>query len=188
MGPSWGPSGADRTQVGPMLAPWTLLSGKMFLKCVNKGVYLTPDFRLYLSVETSCQPYHKTLRAIIDPKEDRGVDARGCKQLVRFEGDTDAETVIWIQVPGDWYLVIVEEGVSVRRQLCRTEPWWRHWMETFSALLTLCAGNSPGTGEFPTQRAVMLGFDISSAPEQTIDYTIETPVIWDATSLIMTLL
>ena len=27
MGPTWGPSGADRTQVGPMLAPWPLLSG-----------------------------------------------------------------------------------------------------------------------------------------------------------------
>ena len=27
MGPTWGPSGADRTQVGPMLAPGTLLSG-----------------------------------------------------------------------------------------------------------------------------------------------------------------
>ena len=27
MGPTWGPSGADKTQVGPMLAPWTLLSG-----------------------------------------------------------------------------------------------------------------------------------------------------------------
>ena len=27
MGSTWGPSGADRTQVGPMLAPWTLLSG-----------------------------------------------------------------------------------------------------------------------------------------------------------------
>ena len=27
MGPTWGPSGADRTQVGPVLAPWTLLSG-----------------------------------------------------------------------------------------------------------------------------------------------------------------
>ena len=26
MGPTLGPSGADRTQVGPMLAPWTLLS------------------------------------------------------------------------------------------------------------------------------------------------------------------
>ena len=29
MGPTWGPSGADRTQVGPMLAPWTLLSGAL---------------------------------------------------------------------------------------------------------------------------------------------------------------
>ena len=27
MGPTWGPSGADRTQVGLMLTPWTLLSG-----------------------------------------------------------------------------------------------------------------------------------------------------------------
>ena len=27
--------------------------------------------------------------------------------------------------------------------------WWRHQMETFSALLALCAGNSPVPGEFP---------------------------------------
>ena len=27
MGPTWGPPGSWRTQVGPMLAPWTLLSG-----------------------------------------------------------------------------------------------------------------------------------------------------------------
>ena len=26
--------------------------------------------------------------------------------------------------------------------------WWRHQMETFSALLTICAGNSPVPGEF----------------------------------------
>ena len=29
MGPTWGPHGADRAQVGPMLAPWTLLFGMM---------------------------------------------------------------------------------------------------------------------------------------------------------------
>ena len=29
MGPKWGPSGADKTQVGPMFTPWTLLSGIM---------------------------------------------------------------------------------------------------------------------------------------------------------------
>ena len=38
--------------------------------------------------------------------------------------------------------------------------WWRHQMETFSALLVICAGNSPVTGEFPTQRPVTRGFDI----------------------------
>ena len=29
VGPTWGPSGADRTQVGPMLAPWTLHLGDL---------------------------------------------------------------------------------------------------------------------------------------------------------------
>ena len=39
-------------------------------------------------------------------------------------------------------------------------PWWRHQMEIFSALLTLCAGNSPVTGEFPAQRPVTRSFDV----------------------------
>ena len=34
-------------------------------------------------------------------------------------------------------------------------------METFSVLLALCAGNSPVTGEFPTQRPVTRSFDVS---------------------------
>ena len=34
-------------------------------------------------------------------------------------------------------------------------------METFSALLALCAGNSPVTGEFPSQRPVTQSFDVS---------------------------
>ena len=33
-------------------------------------------------------------------------------------------------------------------------------METFSALLAICAGNSPATGEFPTQRPVTRSFDV----------------------------
>ena len=32
VGPIWGLSGADRTQMGPMLAPWTLLSGTVMIK------------------------------------------------------------------------------------------------------------------------------------------------------------
>ena len=33
-------------------------------------------------------------------------------------------------------------------------------METFSALLAICAGNSPVSGEFPTQRPVTQNFDV----------------------------
>ena len=39
--------------------------------------------------------------------------------------------------------------------------WWRHQLETFSALLAICAGNSPVPGEFPTQRPVTRRFDFS---------------------------
>ena len=38
--------------------------------------------------------------------------------------------------------------------------WWRHQMETFSALLAICAGNSPVPGEFPSQRPVTQSFDV----------------------------
>ena len=39
------------------------------------------------------------------------------------------------------------------------DSWWRHQMETFSVLLTICAGNSPVTGEFPAQRPMTRTFD-----------------------------
>ena len=42
----------------------------------------------------------------------------------------------------------------------RCSPWWRHQMETFSALLALCARNSPVSGEFPAQRPVTRSFDV----------------------------
>ena len=38
MGPTWGPSGTDRTQVGPMLAPWTLLSGTLSIRTMRTNV------------------------------------------------------------------------------------------------------------------------------------------------------
>ena len=38
--------------------------------------------------------------------------------------------------------------------------WWRHQMETFSALLAIYAGNSPVTGEFPAQKTVARNFDV----------------------------
>ena len=37
---------------------------------------------------------------------------------------------------------------------------WHHQMETFSAFLALCEGNSQVTGEFPSQRPVTQSFEV----------------------------
>ena len=40
-----------------------------------------------------------------------------------------------------------------------SSSWWRLQMETISASLAICAGNSPVPGEFPSQRPVTRSFD-----------------------------
>ena len=71
--------------------------------------------------------------------------ARRPAQLVLFRiavPTTPAQTVSW-SIP-----------------ITNTMAWWRHQMETFSALLAICAGNSPVPGEFPAQRPVTRGVDV----------------------------
>ena len=46
------------------------------------------------------------------------------------------------------------------KTLSNASTWWRHQIETFSALLVLYAGISPATGEFPPQRPVKQSFDV----------------------------
>ena len=38
VGPTWGPPGAGRTQVGPMWAKWTLLSGTLKITTTSPGI------------------------------------------------------------------------------------------------------------------------------------------------------
>ena len=44
-----------------------------------------------------------------------------------------------------------KETDQITMKFRKTWSWWRHQMETFSALLAFCVGNSPVTGEFPSQ-------------------------------------
>ena len=53
--------------------------------------------------------------------------------------------------------VLSQSGIVITRSKMTR---WRHQMETFSTLLALCAGNSPVTGEFPSQRPVARRFDV----------------------------
>ena len=64
------------------------------------------------------------------------------------------------------YIIIISSiSISIATLLSLSllllvSTWWRHQMETFSPLLAICAGNSPGTGEFPAQRPVTRSFDV----------------------------
>ena len=60
------------------------------------------------------------------------------------------------------YFIISVEPISNKDARSRgiIITWWRHQMKTFSALLSLCVGNSPVPGEFPSQRPVTRSFDV----------------------------
>ena len=44
MGPTWGPSGADRTQMGPMFAPWISLSEIAMVNHIMLGRFFNKPF------------------------------------------------------------------------------------------------------------------------------------------------
>ena len=69
----------------------------------------------------------------------------------------DKGPVIWKAVP--YQDVIMEMGQAGYVDGLPV-IWWRHQMETFSALLAICAGNSQVPGEFLTQRPVTRNFDV----------------------------
>ena len=61
-------------------------------------------------------------------------------------------------------------------------------METFSVLLVLCEGNPPANLCIPLTKAsdAELCCILWSAPEQTVEQTIEATGVWDAIALVMT--
>ena len=65
-------------------------------------------------------------------------------------------------IPLKWHLgpVIGPHRSHADSNSMMSESWWRHQMETFSALLAICAGNSPVPGESHAQRPVMRSFDV----------------------------
>ena len=48
----------------------------------------------------------------------------------------------------------------IQHLFCKIYPWWRHQLETFPALLAICAGNSTVPGKFHAQRPVTRSFDV----------------------------
>ena len=62
MGPTWGPSGADRTQMGPMLASWTLLSSNsIWALCFRKMRYLSHFFKTLIPDAHDTTTYYRRI-------------------------------------------------------------------------------------------------------------------------------
>ena len=50
MGPTWNPAWANRTQMGPMLAPWTLLFGVFDYQHLDKMCWWNHIFETFLNL------------------------------------------------------------------------------------------------------------------------------------------
>ena len=65
--------------------------------------------------------------------------------------------------PSKSHFLAEANNASISSCTCQHDSdwaWWRHQMETFSALLAICVGNSLVTGEFPAQMPVTRSFDV----------------------------
>ena len=67
----------------------------------------------------------------------------------------DTMSIYIIRIHQNWWYTRNKIGTTAL-----SISWWRHLVEQFSALLALCAGNSPVIGEFPAQRPVTGSFDV----------------------------
>ena len=108
------------------------------------------------------------------------------KQRIWISPETSWRVVKWVKCPlvtetSCWFqmfaISLIAQSVCERIFML---TWWRHQMETFSALLDICAWNSPVTDEFPAQRPVTQSFDVF------FDLRLLRLVIWDAIAPIMT--
>ena len=71
----------------------------------------------------------------------------------------DSQTDTYDGRHGGYYLLCIQ---YIPWNMHAFVSWWRHQMETFSALLAICAENSPVPGEFSTQRPVTRSCDVFS--------------------------
>ena len=129
MGPTWGPPGSCRPQMGPVLAAWTLLSGLWSV------------------------PIHRNLR-VIKMQNLPSLVASGVVIMT-----TSGATVACMAVPpwqhyNDVMGAMASHIISLTIVYSTVYSGADQRKQTSKLRVTgLCTGNSPGTGEFPAQMA-----------------------------------
>ena len=139
MGPPWGPPGVDRTQVGPMLAPWTLLSG---WRCNKHDIGQN---------ETTCINYGYAIEISYSERNllaKDGISSQKCSNAVAFLFHDVIMSLLWGHTGCDSVSTHQPHECLINRSFRRRSK------EPSKLRVTgLCVGNSPVTGEFPAQMA-----------------------------------
>ena len=151
--PTWGPPGSCRPQVAPMLAPWTLLSGPFISEWHHNSYHCSNGNEATLTNIDKCvNPIHFVAVHI----SKNTIILYSCSTYICELTQLHVRHVSIIHDLGNWGCHNTQNSPN----LISTSTWWRHQMETFSALWAICAGNSPVPGEFPAQMPVTRSFDI----------------------------
>ena len=120
---------------------------------INSSVFVQKRKWLYIRAIEIVLPIHLmwcSSHIIVIYWADFGLVSVGC-----YISTTHFQSIVY----GPFSSWCIPETQIACCQFCPT-IWWRHQMETFSALLAIRAGNSPVPGEFPAQRPVTRSFDV----------------------------
>ena len=136
MGPTWGPSGADRTQVGPMLAPWMLLSGsgwllEMFLRkpCHPLSSLLKSIcIHLAFSINDLCVWHHQDTTKHLWSIEPWGADTDPVPQVVATDyhhSCRGTEKRVWVDMKEQYVMIVGGNNKSC----CLILFCWKLWKD-----------------------------------------------------------
>ena len=102
------------------------------------------------------QRNNKDLQPYESWRNPRVTDVFPLQRVSNMESDFLSWSLMKIRVCFIWVLSLQDINKTNIRW-CHI-AWWRHQMEKFSALLAICAGNSPDNGELLAQRPVTRSF------------------------------
>ena len=141
IGPKWRPPRSSRPQMGPMLAPWTLLSWLTSQTPKLMGPTWGPP--------GSCRPQLGPTLALWSLLSGL-ISTEYVDHHIGNVADDYSDLTIPSKV-AEYALFGGVGGRKVQRLWWNSQrtPWWRHQMEIFSALLVLGAGNSPSPMNSP---------------------------------------
>ena len=151
MGSTWDPPGSCRPQMGPMLAPWTLLSGSLHTESSTNELSWH-----FISVGTN---NISQLQCSLCKKQD---DGSASKMRRRHLICKTTDLSLWTHNPrmtSQWRHNGHDSVSNHQPHDCFLNRLFRHSPKKTSKLRVtgLCAGNSPEAGEFPEQMASNAG-------------------------------